>query len=172
VRGRRDRSRSPARDIKRGRFRDLSPSHNNLCSRDGLHGLPGSNASHQTEDKGGWHHFCNQTFKGDRYIHSPEPNHSTRRSPAPSPGCELTPPRPLAVASRNTPLARPTQPVPQPPSRPVHRVPEQCSVREHQPSTWRLERFRGRSLSGHEKFLFCSGSHHNFSKASGKAQTI
>jgi len=92
-RGRRDRSRSPARDIKRGRFRDPPPSHRSLPSHDGLHGLSGSNASHQTEDKGGWHRFGSHIFKGDRYIPTPEPTRPAYRSPAPSPGRELTPPR-------------------------------------------------------------------------------
>lgn len=89
-RDRRPRSRSPARDIKRGRFRDLSPPRRNLG---GPYGLSRSNALHQNEDKSGWHRFGNQTFKGDRYVPTPEPTRPTRRSPAPSPGRELTPPR-------------------------------------------------------------------------------
>ena len=92
-RGRRDRSRSPARDIKRGRVRDLPESYRSFLNRDSPHGLSGSNASHQTEDKGGWHRFGSHIFKGDRYTPSREPTRPAYRSPAPSPGRELTPPR-------------------------------------------------------------------------------
>jgi len=125
-RGRRDRSRSPARDIKRGRFRDFSPSHRRLRSRDGLHGLSRSNASRQTEDKDGWHRFGSQTFKGDRYIPSPEPTRPTRRSPAPSPGRELTPPR---HTPRN--LSRGRLPAPTLPERRFSRQPEYTPSKAH-----------------------------------------
>ncbi|KAG0127534.1 hypothetical protein HOY82DRAFT_567706 [Tuber indicum] len=90
---RRDRSRSPARNTKRGRFRDRSPFRGRSRSRNGLHGLSGSKVLHQAEDSSGRHRFRTREFNGDRYIPSPKPTHPARRSPAPSPGRELTPPR-------------------------------------------------------------------------------
>ena len=125
-RDRRPRSRSPARDIKRGRFRDLSPPRRGSGSRDGPYGLSGSNASHQTEDRSGWHRFGNQTFKGDRYIPLPEPTRPARRSPAPSPGRELTPPR-RTLRNRS----RSRSPPPTLPRRQSGRQPEYTSSKVH-----------------------------------------
>ena len=125
-RDRRPRSRSPARDIRRGRFRDLSPPRRGSGSRDGPYGLSGSNASHQTEDRSGWHRFGNQTFKGDRYIPLPEPTRPARRSPAPSPGRELTPPR-RTLRNRS----RSRSPPPTLPRRQSGRQPEYTSSKVH-----------------------------------------
>jgi len=125
-RDRRPRSRSPARDIKRGRFRDISPPRRSSGSRDGPYGLSGSNASHQTEDKSGWHRFGNQTFKGDRYIPHSEPTRPARRSPAPSPGRELTPPR-RTLRNRS----RSRSPPPTLPKRRSDRQPEYTSSKVH-----------------------------------------
>ncbi|PUU81892.1 hypothetical protein B9Z19DRAFT_1106160, partial [Tuber borchii] len=125
-RDRRPRSRSPARDIKRGRIRDISPPRRNSGSRDGPYGLSGSNASHQTEDRSSWHRFGNQTFKGDRYTPLSGPTRPARRSPAPSPGRELTPPR---RTPRNR--SRSRSPPPTLPKRQSSRQPEYTSRKVH-----------------------------------------
>ncbi|KAG0641161.1 hypothetical protein HOY80DRAFT_955947 [Tuber brumale] len=82
---RRDRSRSPARDTKRGRFRDRSPFRGRSRSRNGLHGFSESKALRQAEDSSIRHRFGARAFNGDRYIPPPKPTHPARRSPAPSP---------------------------------------------------------------------------------------